>query len=269
MNQAVGEFVDFKTSAGHWRPATAYGSRKILDEFARDFATVEAVEPRRLARWIGARGAAGNYRRRRWSVTKGFLEWLGHPVPVDAPKVPRAVPRPLREVDVRRLLDVCDERDEVMVSLGICEGLRRGEIAGLELGDVDLEARVLFITGKGGKQRWTPLTEATAARIGRYLDAERGRLPGPLLQSRRGGGGLKPASVSERVRKLLDAAGLDSRGMTLHALRHTAATRLWLETSDLFWTQQLLGHANIRTTAIYVQSRPTEAMRDAMNAASL
>ena len=82
--------------------------------------------------------------------------------------------------------------------------------------------------------------------------------------------GQMPADLArEASERALDAAGLDSRGMTLHALRHTAATRLWLETSDLFWTQQLLGHANIRTTAMYVQSRPTEAMRDAMNAASL
>ena len=268
MRQAVGEFVEFKTSAGHWRPATAYGSRKILDEFARDFPDVGDVEPQRLARWIGARGAAANYRRRRWSVTKGFLDWLGHPVPVDAPKVPRAVPRPLREVDVRALLDVCDERDEVIVSLGICEGLRRGEMAVLEMSDLDFDGEVLFVHGKGGKQRWVPLTKATRVRIERYLDGERGYASGPLLVSRRNGASLEPATVTRIVSRALKRAGINRPGANLHSLRHTAATRLWMETSDLFMTQQLLGHSSIRTTAMYVKARPTAAMKDAMDRCS-
>jgi integrase/recombinase XerC len=265
---AVDDYGAEKVQRGHWNPGTHYIIKRLLYQLVGEPVAI-AADSRRLAAWVNRPGLSANYRRHRWSVARGFIQWLGVPFDVDAPKVPKAVARPLREVDVRALLDVCDPRDEVIVSLGVCEGLRRAEMAGLELGDVDIDGRIVFVTGKGGHQRWTPLTDATAGRIDAYIEAERGSGPGPLIQSRRGGGALRPQSISERARTLIAAAGLTGPGVTLHALRHTAATRLWMETADLFWTQQLLGHSNIRTTAMYVQARPTAQMRDAMNAAAL
>jgi integrase len=180
----------------------------------------------------------------------GFLRWVGV------------------ELGVGKLLAVCDVRDEVIVSLGVCEGLRRGEMAALELADVDLDGQVLFVRGKGGAQRWTPLTKATRVRVERYLDQERGCDAGPLFKSRRNLVGMTATSIGRRSLRLMKAAGIHAPGVNLHALRHTAATRLWMETSDLFMTQQLLGHASIRTTAMYVKSRPSAEMRDAMNRCS-
>ena len=58
MRQAVGEFVEFKTAAGHWRPATAYGSRKILDEFARDFPACRISPGNVAARRVSLHGSS-------------------------------------------------------------------------------------------------------------------------------------------------------------------------------------------------------------------
>ncbi len=264
----VDDYVDEKVRRGRWRKSSAYVNRRLLLEFAEEFAgrhlDQDAVET-----WITGGDLSAHYRRRRWSVVRGFLDWAGVDLEVEAPPVPGAVPRPLKDVDVRALLDACDVRDRVIVSLGICEGLRRGEMSRLELSDVDLDGRVMFVQGKGGRQRWVPLTDATARRVVRYAQEERGWAAGPLLRSRRGGGGLTPQSVSERVRKVMRAAGIYDQGVTLHALRHTAATALWMSSgSDLFMVQQLLGHSSVRTTAMYVRARPTDAMRDAMNAAA-
>ena len=262
----VHDYVAWKVASGAWNQNSAYGFRRCLIQFERAFTGLE-VTTTAVQKWITGVGLSANYRRSRWSVVRGLLAWYGVDVDLVAPAVPTPVPRPLRDLDVGKLLAVCNARDEVMVSLGICEGLRRSEMAALEMADVDLDGQVLFVNGKGGKQRWTPLTKATAVRIGRYLD-ERGETPGPLLISTTSGRGLKPATISERSRLLMQRAGIYRPGVNLHALRHTAATRLWMETGDLFMTQQLLGHANIRTTSIYVRGRPTAEMRDAMNRCS-
>ncbi len=259
----VDEYVAWKVAAGAWNEGSAYGFRRCLIQFERAFTGLE-VTSEAVQKWITGVNLSANYRRSRWSVVRGLLAWYGVDVDLVAPAVPTPVPRPLRDLDVGKLLAVCNARDEVMVSLGICEGLRRSEMAHLEMADVDLDGQVLFVNGKGGKQRWTPLTKATAVRIGRYLD-ERGEAPGPLLISTTSGRGLRPATISERSRLLMQRAGIYRPGVNLHALRHTAATRLWMETGDLFMTQQLLGHSNIRTTSIYVRGRPTAEMREAMN----
>ncbi len=262
----VDEYVAWKVASGAWNEGSAYGFRRCLIQFERAFTGLE-VTTTAVQQWITGVGLSANYRRSRWSVVRGLLAWYGVDVDLVAPAVPTPVPRPLRDLDVGKLLAVCNARDEVMVSLGICEGLRRSEMAHLELADIDLDGQVLFVNGKGGKQRWTPLTKATAVRIERYLD-ERGEAPGPLLISTTSGRGLRPATISERSRLLMQRAGIYRPGVNLHALRHTAATRLWMETGDLFMTQQLLGHSNIRTTSIYVRGRPTAEMRDAMNRCS-
>lgn len=264
----VDEYVADRVARGRWRPASAYVNGKLLHQFADDFDGVE-VDQAAVERWIQGGDLSAHYRRRRWSVVRGFLKWAGVDIEAEAPPVPGAVPRPLRDVDVRALLDACDVRDRVIVSLGICEGLRRGEMCRVELADIDLDGRVMFVQGKGGRQRWVPITDATARRVVRYIQEERGWAAGPLLQSRRLGGGLRPATIGERVRKIMRDAGIYGPGVTLHALRHTAATALWMSSgSDLFMVQQLLGHASVRTTAMYVKSRPTDEMREAMNAAS-
>ena len=262
----VDEYVAWKVASGAWNRGSAYGFRRCLIQFERAFDGVE-VTSEAVQKWITGVGLSANYRRSRWSVVRGLLKWAGIELELVAPAVPTPVPRPLRDLDVGKLLAECNARDEVIVSLGICEGLRRSEMAHLELSDIDLDGQVLFVNGKGGKQRWTPLTKATQVRIERYLD-ERGMSPGPLLISTTSGRGLRPATISERSRLLMKRAGIYRPGVNLHALRHTAATRLWMETNDLFMTQQLLGHSNIRTTSIYVRGRPTAEMREAMNRCS-
>jgi len=265
--EAVDEYVDEQVTVGRWSPATCEDRRRKLKVFLVDMAG-EEVTGLSAARWITGTNLSAAYRRNRWFAVNGFLTWAGMDVDMPLPPLPVHTPRPLPEVDVGKLLGVCDLRDEVIVSLGICEGLRRGEMAVLEMSDLDFEGDVMFVNGKGGKQRWVPLTKATRVRIERYLDGERGYAAGPLLLSRRDGGGLKPSGVTLIAKSALRRAGIDRPGMSLHSLRHTAATRLWMETSDLFMTQQLLGHSSIRTTAMYVKARPTAAMKDAMDRCS-
>jgi len=265
--EAVDEYVAEQLSVGRWSPATCDVRHRQITGFIQDFVH-EEIASVAVAAWITGSGLSASYRRTRWFAVNGFLVWAGVDLGLTPPPLPTNTPRPLPDLDVAKLLGVCDLRDEVIVSLGICEGLRRGEMAVLEMSDLDFDGEVLFVHGKGGKQRWVPLTKATRVRIERYLDGERGYASGPLLVSRRNGASLEPATVTRIVSRALKRAGINRPGANLHSLRHTAATRLWMETSDLFMTQQLLGHSSIRTTAMYVKARPTAAMKDAMDRCS-
>ncbi len=265
--EAVDGYVEHKQLLGQWRPLSAQKCRQVLVQFVREV-DVCRLDEASLGGWVNQAGFAAGTRINRWTITRGFLAWAGVDVSVPSPPQPRSTPRPLRDVDVSALLAECDLRDEVFVSLAVCEGLRTGEIHRLDVGDVDIGGRTVFVVGKGGHQRWVPLTEASAARICRYCDGPRGWRPGALVAKDEQGSRVSHSWFGNRARKLMTAAGIKRPGVNLHALRHTAATRLWMETSDLFMTQQLLGHTNVATTARYVASRPTGAMRDAMNRVS-
>ena len=262
--ERVDEYVDHKVLMAEWTAASAKVCGQILRQFVRSV-DVAGFDVDALAGFVNSPDIAVSTRGTRWTVVRGFLAWAGVDVVVGAPPLPRRVPRPLADVDVAALLAVCDDRDEAFVSLAVCEGLRSAELRRVEVADLDLDGSVVFVQGKGGHQRWVPLTDATAARIRRYCDTERGWSAGPLIVSRNSGDGVAYGWFGARSAALMERAGIKRRGVSLHSLRHTAATRLWMETSDLFMTQQLLGHSNVATTARYVASRPTAQMRAAMN----
>ena len=263
----VARYVDHKMAQGRWNATSAKTCRNMLLQLVGEI-NLEDIDGAAFGAWVNEAHLAARSRRTRWTVAGGFLRWVGFDLDVPSPPVPRHAPRPLADVDVAALLAVCDARDELLVSLAVCEGLRRGELARVDLADVDLAGNVMFLVGKGGAQRWVPVTDATAGRLRAYCDDGRGWADGPLLRSRKDGGRLTVAAVGEVAKRLMVKAGIKRPGVTLHSLRHTSATRLWMESSDILMVQQLLGHSSLATTQAYVASRPPEHMRRAMNAAA-
>ena len=263
----VDEYVAHKGSRAEWGATSVRVCGQILRHFIRSV-DVAGFDADSLAGFVNSSTVAPATRCFRWTITRGFLAWAGVGVAIPPPPAPRRVPKPLADVDVAALLAVCGPRDAAFISLAVCEGLRSGELHRLDLGDVDLEGRIVFVQGKGGHQRWVPLTDASWERIRRYCDELRGWHPGALIGRLRDAERVAATWYWRRSTDLMVAAGIKRPGVSLHSLRHTAATRLWMETSDLFMTQQMLGHANIATTARYVACRPTSQMRDAMNRVS-
>ena len=263
----VEEYAEHKVLFGQWRASSRRTCVQLLDVFVSQVGG-SVFDADALAAFVNEPGKADATRVMRWTVTAGFLRWVGVDVVIPSPPRPRRMPRPLADVDVAALLAVCTPRCEVLVSLAVCEGLRCAELHRLDLDDVDIGGRLVFVQGKGGHQRWVPLTEASAARIVRYCDGDRGWGGGPLIQNARTGDRLSISMIGNRCRQLMIDAGIKRPGVNLHALRHTAATRLWMESSDLFMVQQMLGHSSIATTAAYVAGRPTDAMRESMNRCS-
>jgi integrase/recombinase XerC len=148
-------------------------------------------------------------------------------------------------------------RDRAILELFYASGLRRGELVGLDLADVNLSGRLVRVLGKGGKERIVPFNRTTADAIRAYLaDRERLRVaaPGPagdepLFVNYRGGR-LSTRSVHRMVRRYV-AACSTRLGISPHALRHSFATHLLEQGADLRAIQELLGHARLGTTQRY------------------
>lgn len=155
-----------------------------------------------------------------------------------AVRVPMGAPKPCPEQILAQALDKADPRARLALLLGAYAGLRRAEIAGLHASMIDLEARTLRITGKGGRTRVVPVADALVPEL--TIAVARG---GYLFPN--GDGHLSPTTLGRLVSPLLGP------GYSTHALRHRFATRIYQGTHDLRATQELLGHSSIATTQRY------------------
>lgn len=172
-------------------------------------------------------------------------------------RVPRTLPKILSPGQVSALLGALrTDRDRAMVYAMVLGGLRRCEVLGLRLGDVQVAERSLFIAeGKGGHQRVIPISNTFFTTVGNYLHHERpdGVETDRVFVTLKGPNRGKPMTA-DGVDKILQAAraraGLERA--TCHQLRHTCLTRLREAGMELEAVQAQAGHASIESTRIYL-----------------
>jgi integrase/recombinase XerD len=144
-------------------------------------------------------------------------------------------------------------RDLILIELLYSSGLRVSEALQLTLNDIQLEERILFIRGKGNKERWVPIGDKAFKAIKQYLDEIRIQFkpndPTLLLNNR--GNSLSRMGAWKIVEKYAKQSGLDGRKISPHTLRHSFATHLLEGGMDLRVLQELLGHSDLTTTQIY------------------
>ena len=172
-------------------------------------------------------------------------------------RVPRTLPKILSPAEVTALVAALrTHRDRAMVFAMVLGGLRRCEVLGLCLGDVQVAERSLFIAeGKGGHQRVVPISNTFFTAVGDYLCHERPKnaptdrvfvtLKGPTR-----GRPLTADGVDVILRAARRRAGLERA--TCHQLRHTCLTRLREAGMELEAVQAQAGHASIESTRIYL-----------------
>ncbi|MPZ69722.1 MAG: tyrosine-type recombinase/integrase [Actinobacteria bacterium] len=167
----------------------------------------------------------------KWAESEGEIEPspMQHMKPPHVPDVPVPV---LTEVEQKRLLKTCEgkdfeeRRDHAIIRLFLDSGMRRGEMSGLAVSDIDFEHNVALVMGKGSRPRACPFGRRTAVALDRYL---RARTSHPWKDSpelwlgRRGP--MTPSGVQQVVEKRGLQAGL--KGLHPHILRHTFASA-WL-----------------------------------------
>ena len=179
---------------------------------------------------------------------------------IDAPKLPRTLPKSLSEQDVELLLASPDDqtplglRDRTMFEVLYATGLRVSELVSLRVSQVSMDMGVVRVTGKGSKERLVPLGEEALDWLRRYLTDGRSVLLGrqisdDLFVTARGGG-MTRQMFWYLIKKHARQGGLD-KPLSPHTLRHAFATHLLNHGADLRVVQMLLGHADISTTQIY------------------
>ncbi len=217
-----------------------------------------------LADLVGADVARATVARRRASL-RGYFDWLveRHHLEespaqrLSAPPLRPALPTVVVREQLDELLDADWGEDEwALRDRAVCEvlygaGLRVSELCGLDLDSLDLSTGLVRVLGKGAKERVVPLHPRALAAVRAWLEEGREEVMGPesperaLFYNRRGRR-LGPRDV----RRLLERRV--ARGhVHPHALRHTFATHLLEGGADLRVVQEMLGHANLRTTQIY------------------
>jgi integrase/recombinase XerC len=281
-----------------------------LMQFLHHAATIGGVKPRdvqpaaldraAVRSFLAEVHAAGLSRAtaaRKLAAIRTFLRYLrreelveGDPGSLVAtPKREVRMPAHLSEKEMAVLLempsteDPLGRRDRAILELFYASGLRLSELAGLDVDDVNLRARMARVLGKGGKERLVPFNGTTATAIrqylpdreslvhppegGRYREHERppkgghhgGRQPRQPLFVNYRGSRLSTRSIDRLVRRYVSACST-RLGISPHALRHSFATHLLQRGADLRAIQELLGHSRLSTTQRYTHINTTQLL---------
>lgn len=287
------EFVGARGAVNTWL-ATAYDLKVFFEVVGKDPAAVTPADvfaflaqqrtPRHENVVRFADGEAGLSARtiaRRLSSIAGLFDYLivrgdagveRNPVPrglagrrpgqrgrggVRLVRRPKTLPRVLAPVEVDALLGALrTQRDRAIVLAMLLAGLRRCEVLGLRLEDINPGEQRLFVcSGKGGRERIVPVSGRFFEALGQYLQTERPpeALTGAcfvVLKGPRRGLPLSAAGLDEVIDGVRARSGLAR--MTCHMLRHTCLTRLREQGMSLEALQAQAGHASIESTRIYL-----------------
>ncbi len=251
-------------SVNAYREDLALWQRFFASEQLHSLAQIRAPALRLFLIRERQRGVSVPSLRRRFSALRSFYRWLRLQDPqVEDPS--RGLPMPKGEqhfpdwlgVDAaQELLDqrgkANDEflqiRDQAILELLYSSALRVSELVQLQRSDLNLQAGLLRVLGKGQRERIVPVGRIARQALERYLARRPESQETALFLNRQG----RPLGV-RGVQYLVDKAGRERLGQHLHphSLRHSAASHLLQSSGDLRAVQEFLGHAQIDTTAIY------------------
>jgi len=259
------------------------GRKPVCDCNARDLAQWVAANPSwrspHTKRYSMCRVAAAF----QWAQEAQVIEWNPFVVPEQCRKHnPKPLPKFLKAAEIEQLLRCAEERIEIakrgvkryklctakiraaerdlmVMRLGLWLGLRMGDIVGLRVEDVDLDARTLFINcGKGGKDAVLPVSLKLAAALKAWI----GDRKSGVLIARDNGEEMSYKTMHWRCVRLGRLAGLP-RHLHMHILRHSAACQMLAKGVDVRSVMELLRHNDLATTSRYLHCDP-QRLRDAV-----
>ena len=186
---------------------------------------------------------------------------------LETPKLEKRMPKYLSLDDSKKLLNAADnqdnrnyKRDYAITTLFLNCGMRLSELVGINMNDIDFNECKMTVIGKGNKERTIYLNKSCMVAINDYISSR----PPQSLIKRESKNSEKALFLSEQkkrisnrtvqaiINKELQQAGLDSKNLSVHKLRHTAATLMYQYGNvDIRALQELLGHQSISTTEIY------------------
>jgi integrase/recombinase XerC len=279
---------EFLAALAHERGASPHTIRayeRELHNFAQhvikilgENVAVNRIEHQHIRAYLGtlyANGLSKASAARALAAVRSWFKWLAKTDRVEqspaalvpTPKLPKHLPRVPTIEQMNRTVDEKSEdfaawpaRDRVIFELLYGCGIRNAELVGLDLADIHWANEAILVRGKGRKERYVPLGDASAQALRAYLPEREARLQKAgkqtnalLLNARlRGNCRLTTRSVGRIVKSLAVAHGLPAE-VHPHTLRHAFGTHMLEEGADLRAIQELLGHERLSTTQRYTQ----------------
>ena len=256
----------------NFSPLTVRAYRTTLEEFARFctarklskedaltpaqlrtfLANVQLSDPKRntVLRKIATLRSFVGYLLRKGYLTKNPFKLL------PSPKKEKLLPKFLSESETDRLIDTAAHskhfalRNAALFELMYSSGLRRSEVTGLKIRDVDFFNGVVRVLGKGRKERLVPVTQTALQALKDYLATRKNPQPGDALFLNKNGTPLTGDGLAYLFKNTAISSHL-ARRVTPHSLRHTFATHLLGHGCDLRSLQEMLGHQSLSTTQVY------------------
>jgi site-specific recombinase XerD len=250
----------------HYHDSFALLNRYLAEhEHAADTSSLTSPILQRFAAWLReepTKGWRGSTKRSPTGVhgvlkdVKAFVRWLAaeelimHSVTVPVPTLPQMLFPILTDEEIDRgwrsqhltFPGDLGKRNRALLALMFDTGLRRAEVTGLEVADIDLENQLLRVVGKGNKERRVPFSTGVTLLLQEWLTA-RGNEPGSVFL-------LKPAGLRMLFDRIKEDAGLAL--FHPHQLRHQSATMMVRANADLHAVKRILGHSHISVTERYL-----------------
>lgn len=279
QNAEIEDFLNYLESAKNYSHLTLTTYRTDLEAFAAFFSSLdeglcwENLDADVIRRWIMQRmeeGISPVTVKRGLSALRSFYryELRMERVKVDPtqrvvnPKTGKPLPTFVRESEMDFLLDTPDafaegydgEQERLVILLLYSTGLRRSELTGLNVGDIDFGRSELRVTGKRNKQRAVPFGDELRNALRDFITHYRNSDPptAPLFRGKRGGR-MTTMAVYQNVHKHLSLVTTQKK-RSPHVLRHTFATVMLNNGADLEAVKEILGHESVATTQIYTHT---------------
>ena len=275
LGQARDRYLDYIREVRQLSPHTLSNYQRDLDAFvqwsgSRGITQAEKVQEADIRQWVSylhRRGLAGSSIQRSLSATRSLFNFLGREngyprnpaASVQAPRKPRKLPKTMDADQVNQYLNFEQEsplanRDSAIAELFYSSGLRLAELVAVNLQDIDHQARLITVTGKGNKTRTVPVGGTALGAIEQWLQQRPPIAADPdsanaLFTSLRGKR-ISVRNIQDRIKLQGRKSGM-SQDVHPHMLRHSFASHMLESSGDLRAVQELLGHANIATTQIY------------------
>lgn len=189
---------------------------------------------------------------------------------IKTPKIEKKIPTFVQENKIEDLMKMPDavtligKRDRAILELFYATGIRLNELAGLNIGSVNPQEKLLRVLGKGNKERIVPFGKPAKNALESYLRKRKKSWASPQqtpLFTGRGEKRIAVRTIQQRVNIYLKAVLGGKTGASPHTLRHTFGTHLLENDADIRSIQELLGHSSISSTQIYTKVNPKK-MKD-------
>jgi integrase/recombinase XerC len=272
--QELAAFNQFLRSEKQLSIHTQTNYQRDLQKFAdycvkfslSELAAIRPQDVRQMVAQLHRQGLGGKSLSRWLSALRSFFEfairrdWVkNNPADgIQAPKSAKKLPKTLDVDQTAQFVNVQGDsnlalRDRALLELIYSSGLRLAEVVGLDLQHIDLQEQMVFVTGKGNKQRLLPIGKHAIKALTEWFVQRKNFLKDEAEQAvfiTQRGTRITHRAVQLRMQQLSVKQGMDTP-VHPHMLRHSFASHMLESSGDLRLVQDMLGHANISTTQIY------------------